>query len=162
MKNGRKTSDVIYGRSQSLWKSNKENKYMPAKGCWQCRLLEYFVYGSVITKKYCSWHPTGPAEPGDRGAFAPHILEDELTLVQPGVRLCPPHYYLPPFFSDLPTALHISKWEMNPYFRKMFSVKVKFRYKYYTEITVSSRWVVTWLHLWYIVSLWIMQLNYLI
>ena len=34
-----------------------------------------------------------------------YILADYLTLFQPGVRLCPPHYYLPSGFSDLPPAL---------------------------------------------------------
>ena len=34
----------------------------------------------------------------------PQILADPLTLSQRGI-LCPPHYYWPPGFSDLPTAL---------------------------------------------------------
>ena len=42
---------------------------------------------------------------GARGAemaAAPQMFADQLTQ---GGKLCPPHYYLTPTFSDLPTAL---------------------------------------------------------
>ena len=42
------------------------------------------------------------------GPSPPQVLRDQLTLSQPrggGGILCLPHYYLPPGFSDLPTAL---------------------------------------------------------
>ena len=45
---------------------------------------------------------------GGQGGHCPQTFNDELTLSQPGSRwgrLCPPHYYLPPGYSDLPTAL---------------------------------------------------------
>ena len=38
--------------------------------------------------------------------WQPQIKEDQLTLSQPGGRLCPPNYNWPPGFSGLPTALH--------------------------------------------------------
>ena len=35
-----------------------------------------------------------------------HVFVDLLALSQQGERVdCPPHYYMPPGFSDLPTAL---------------------------------------------------------
>ena len=34
------------------------------------------------------------------GQLPPQFLEDHLTLLEPGGRLCTPHYYLPPRFLD--------------------------------------------------------------
>ena len=41
---------------------------------------------------------------GGRGPPPPQILADQVTLFKPGVRLCPPHYYLPPL--EFQTFLH--------------------------------------------------------
>ena len=44
-------------------------------------------------------------EAGSGGASAPQCSTDQVTLSQPGGRLCPPQYYQPPGFSDLATGL---------------------------------------------------------
>ena len=47
-----------------------------------------------------------PVAPG--GAIAMAILADQLTLSQPGRQIMPPHHYWhPPGFTDVPTALCI-------------------------------------------------------
>ena len=70
-------------------------------------------------------------------AYSPQIFSDQLTLYKQGGGVDVDHNNPPPpLFSDLPTALHISKWEIHILGR--CSQKVKFRYKYYTEITVGS------------------------
>ena len=50
------------------------------------------------------------------GAVPLHFWADQLTLSQPGCRLCPPYYLCapPPVFSDLPTALQVHTGSMVP------------------------------------------------
>ena len=47
-----------------------------------------------------------------KGGAAPQVLDEELTLSQPGGRLYPPQYYDPLGFSDLATAMQVmQKWK---------------------------------------------------
>ena len=82
-----------------------------------------------------------------RGTMAPQILADQSTLSPPGGRLCPPHYYSPHGFSDLPTALLLYDFaSLLTQCKKNFFVRfcfIHFHFKRNYLIWQKRNWILT-------------------
>ena len=55
-----------------------------------------FIIERIFNYVYSSNRLQGRRKGGTLGASAPQCLAEQLTLSQPGGRLCPPQYYKPP------------------------------------------------------------------